>query len=310
MSAPSERQAQKSTTDRSESTRMRVTRRYFATLAAISPALAEWHAMRVFSTPGPRRLHDPRTIAGVQGVPFRVRSGRRELRCWSYGEGPTLVCVHGWGGCAGDWSPVAEALVSAGFRIVLFDFPGHGASPNGRSTLVSVTRDLHAVAGDVIGARGGSGGPLHAVLAHSFGGAAATLALTEGLPARSLVLVAPVAHPLAYVDATARALGLSSARRDGMVERLRRIAGGDLSRIDVLTAASRIGVPGLVIHDRSDTVVPWSNGREIAYAWGGAHFVSTDGLGHRKVLRSPEVMARIAGFLGAAGATSPSPARF
>lgn len=263
--------------------------------------------MRVFSTPGPRRRHDLRTISGVQAVPFLVRCGRRALRCWSYGDGPTLVCVHGWEGGAGDWVPVAEALVPAGFRVVLFDFPGHGASPGGRSTLVSVTRDLHAVVGDVIGSRGGSAGPLHAVVAHSFGGAAATLAMSEGLPARSLVLVAPVAHPLSYVDATARALGLSPARRDGMVERLRRIAGGDLSRIDVLAAAARLGVPGLVIHDRSDTVVPWSNGREIAAAWGGARFVSTDGLGHRKVLRSPEVMTEIAGFLGAAGATARPP---
>ena len=84
------------------------------------------------------------------------------------------------------------------------------------------------------------------------------------------------------------------------------LVGGDLSRIGVLGAAAGLDLPGLVVHDRHDLVVPWSDGREIAARWPRARFVATDGLGHRKVLRAPEVNRLILGFLRQAAA---APAR-
>jgi len=191
---------EKSTTGRSKATRLRLLRGYFAALAAFAPALAERHALRIFCTPGPRRRHEVRGIAGVEAVPLEVRSGGERLRCWSYGEGPTVLCVHGWGGSAGDLAGVAEALVPAGFRVVVFDFQGHGFSTGRRANLVRLVGALQAVAHEITFSRSGTVQPLHAVVAHSFGVAAATLALREGLLARALVLMAPAAHPRTWTS--------------------------------------------------------------------------------------------------------------
>lgn len=51
-----------------------------------------------------------------------------DLHCRRIGTGPDLVLLHGWGLHAGIWAPVIDAL-SAGFRLHLYDLPGHGLSP-------------------------------------------------------------------------------------------------------------------------------------------------------------------------------------
>ena len=288
--------AKNSTIGRSIPFRLRAVRGWFAALQAVAPALAERHATRIFFTPG-RRRWEPGPLAGVDPEPFRLRVGRDRVEGWSYGRGPTVLLVHGWGGCAGDWAALAERLVESGYRAVLADLPAHGRSGGRRTTLPEMARALHALAHEATFSSADPFEPLEAVVAHSFGAAAAALAVAEGLLTRSLVLVAPVAHPMTFVNPVVRALGLSPARRAGMVERIRIVAGGDLSRIDVVRAAGALQPRGLVVHDRDDATVPWGHARDIADAWTGARFVSTDGLGHRGVLRSGAVLDLLTGFV-------------
>ena len=44
------------------------------------------------------------------------------------GEGETLLLVHGWGGHARTWDPIADAL-QPGHRVIAADLRGHGKSP-------------------------------------------------------------------------------------------------------------------------------------------------------------------------------------
>jgi Serine aminopeptidase, S33 len=297
--------SQNSTIGRSISLRLRAVRGWFAALQAVAPALAERHATRIFFTPG-RRRWEPGPLAGADPEPFHLRVGRDRVEGWSYGRGPTVLLVHGWGGCAGDWAALAERLVASGYRAVLADLPAHGRSGGKRTTLPQMARALHAIAHEAAFSSADPFEPLEAVVAHSFGAAAAALAVAEGLLTRSLVLVAPVAHPMTFVDSVVRALGLSPAIRAGMVERIRIVAGGDLSRIDVVRAAEKLLTRGLVVHDRDDATVPWSHARDISEAWTGARFVSTDGLGHRGVLRSEAVLDLLTGFVARGTASTES----
>ncbi len=56
----------------------------------------------------------------------------------------------------------------------------------------------------------------------------------------------------------------------------------------------------LVIHDRDDPDVPVRDGIEIAAAWPGGRLVETTGLGHNRLLRDPDVIARAVAFLAGA----------
>ena len=63
--------------------------------------------------------------------------------------------------------------------------------------------------------------------------------------------------------------------------------------------ASRIRVPTLVVHDRGDGINAFADGQAFAHAIQGAQLLATEGLGHRKLLKDPLVLARIALFSAA-----------
>ena len=74
-----------------------------------------------------------------------------ELALWDLeGDGPdapVVVLPHCWGCSHEIWLPVARRLRSEGFRVVLYDQRGHGASTRGTSPLAveTLAHDLEAV---------------------------------------------------------------------------------------------------------------------------------------------------------------------
>ena len=62
--------------------------------------------------------------------------------------------------------------------------------------------------------------------------------------------------------------------------------------------------PLLVFHDREDRDVEWTNGEAIAAAWPDAELVSTSGLGHRRIVHDPNVVARAVSFLAPSSAAT------
>ena len=62
--------------------------------------------------------------------------------------------------------------------------------------------------------------------------------------------------------------------------------------LEVPRLAPRLKTPALVIHDRGDGIVPWTQGAALARAWPGARLLSTDGLGHGRILESDVAHAR------------------
>ncbi len=58
-----------------------------------------------------------------------------------------------------------------------------------------------------------------------------------------------------------------------------------------------LDVPCLILHDPADREVPWAHGSAIARAWPGATLEPLDGLGHRRLLRDPDVIQRVVEFV-------------
>jgi pimeloyl-ACP methyl ester carboxylesterase len=200
-----------------------------------------------------------------------------------------VLLVHGWGSCGGHLGQFAAPLVAAGCSVVAFDAPGHGASGWGISSLPEFARSVLAA--------GRRWGPLHAVIAHSLGSAAAVLAARWGLePARVALLAAP-AHPASWISPFAQALDLDADVVARMRERMERRLAFRWDQLDVVAAAREARAPALVVHDRDDPVVPWTDGAAVAAAWPGATLVTTRGLGHRNVLCDPEVVRMVTDFV-------------
>ena len=221
-----------------------------------------------------------------------------------WGSGPTVYLMHGWGGWRGQFSAFVPGLVAAGYRVVALDAPSHGDSDPGsygpgRGLLPEFMAALAAVTR--------VGGPAYAVVGHSLGGAATALAVLDGLPAERLVLVAPMADPIAYTTVFARTLGFGERIRTGFLTRLERRVGRPMSDFDIpARAAGRTGLPPmLVVHDRADREVRYADAEAIVAAWPGAEGRWTDGLGHRRILRDPATVDAVVAYLSRARVPQP-----
>jgi hypothetical protein len=129
--------------------------------------------------------------------------------------------------------------------------------------------------------------------------------MREGLPVGRAVFVGPPAEPMRYLRRFLAALGAPAALTPLVEARLTERVHLTAEEVHVPTAARRMATPLLVVHDRGDREVPWEEGLAIAAAWPGAQLWTTEGLGHRRLLRDPEVVARAVAFVGPARATAP-----
>jgi pimeloyl-ACP methyl ester carboxylesterase len=260
-------------------------------LSATAPSLAAALAERWFLTPPrPRRPEaEIGLLAAARARPLRV--GRRHLDVWLWGSGPSVLLVHGWGGRGTQLAPFVEPLVARGFSVVSFDAPGHGPMEAGVVTIPEMVEATRAVAA--------SRGPLAGLIAHSVGATVATRALYEGLDTAAAVFVGPTADLAGPATRFTATLGFSREVGEAMQRRIEARVGRAFSAFEAATLAPALSAPLLVIHDRGDAEVPWQHGREVVRAWRGAALLTTDGLGHRRILRHPDVVAAAVAFLAA-----------
>lgn len=280
--------AQKSTNDRSSVLRTALSAA-LRLLARVSPALAAESAARLFLRVP--RVPRPRGAAAAflaSGERFAVAHAGERLAAWSWGRGPTVVLVHGWGGRGAQMRAFVPPLVAAGYRAVVFDGPAHGAS-GGRSTSIPAFAEAIASVARAADAR--------AVIAHSMGGASTLLALARGLSLSRVVVLAAPSNAEKIWNAYAAGLRLPAAVAAGARRRLEARVGTPFDALGVAHIAPRVPAPVLVIHDREDDEVPWEAGAEIARGLPDASLETTRGLGHRRILRDAGVVARAVGFL-------------
>lgn len=261
----------------------------FRTVGHVAPGLAARCAEELFCRP-PRQLQRPREERFIaEGRRFAVPVAGRVLSAWEWGSGPTVIAVHGWGSRAGRFQPLGEALVAAGFRLVAYDAPAHGTSPGRRASLPEFAEALGAVAEAV--------GPVHGLVGHSLGAAAVAVALRQGLAIRRVVLIAPPADPATFSRRFAAMLAIPQRARDVMQENLEAKFRMRWTDLHIPSIARELATPALIVHDRDDADVPWSEGAAIAEAWPEAELLSTSGLGHRAVLRDGGVVRSTVTFL-------------
>jgi pimeloyl-ACP methyl ester carboxylesterase len=241
----------------------------------------------------------PATRLPDGGAPFEVVSLGSAVRGHAWGDGPVVYLVHGWGGRGSQLSSYVEPLVARGYRVVMFDSPSHGDSDPGPSG----PRRSHGVEfGKALDAVFAEFGPAEAVIAHSLGTISTYLTLRFGwLSTRRLVLIAPmvVAEPL--FDQFQRALGFGKRTRRAFDRHLTEFVGVPMAEFDAIHQASHADpVPTLVVHDRGDRQTPYDDSVRLADTLPDARLVTTDDLGHRRILKDPAVVRQVVDFVAGA----------
>lgn len=266
-----------------------------AATGRVAPALAAGVAAELLCRPGGRNPPQPweHEPGACPAAPLTLTGGLRAL-VWGR-DGPLVLAQHGWRGRPTQFVRLAAALAARGYRVVALDAPGHGVSPGRRLSTRILADLLRAAAAEL--------GEVHALIGHSFGGAAAGVAVQEGLAARRLVIIGSPTRISAMMKRLGAEIGLPAAAQAELARRFEAHARRPLHELDLVSLGREVAQRSLVVHDEDDDVIPVTQARELQRAWPEAQWLYTRGLGHRDVLAAPTVIEAVCAFVGAAGET-------
>ena len=265
----------------------------FALGSRLAPRRTVDRAARLFATPfASSRTRAQAAQPDEAMVQGELEVGGEKIATYVWGDPsaqPYALLVHGWSSFGLRFLPWVERLRELGLAVVAFDQPGHGRSTGHLCTLPEFVDTIRAI-GQHYG---------HAALAigHSLGGAALALAQTEAWHAQRLVLIAPAADMEAATGRFFRFVRLSDHLREAFYGWLERRTGVTVHELQLHKHLPALGQTGLVVHDLDDHDVPWEEGERYARYWPGARLLTTQGLGHHKVLDAPEVIDATFAFL-------------
>ncbi len=231
--------------------------------------------------------------------PTFLTAGGLRVRYVSVGQGKPLLLMHGWGTSLDTFAGLIEDLRRL-YRVIAFDFPGHGGSDLPPATwtvddFVRLTLDVMA----------GLGVERASMLGHSFGGRVA-IKLAAAYPDRvdHLVLVDSAGVPprrtvRRILKRTASRLANAAGRHLGPPGRavrrriVARIASTDyvnagplrdtflaIVKEDLRPAMVRIAAPTLLVWGESDADTPPADGREMERLIPNASLLVLKSAGH------------------------------
>lgn len=211
-------------------------------------------------------------------------------RAWVGGDGPTLFFQHGWEADSADLATHAEALMGAGYRVVLIDGPAHGESEGRKTSMLDFAAGL--------GAAATAFGNPHGVVGHSMGCPSTVIATARGLiaPQVFVALASPRSLP-ENVKFQGRSMGLTRRAVRLMLEGIEKRLGEPIEHFDISRDAPSMTARALFVHGTGDQIVRAENSRDVAGIWPQAEIELYDGLGHRGVLRDARVVERVVEFL-------------
>ncbi|GBE66697.1 hypothetical protein MFM001_31590 [Mycobacterium sp. MFM001] len=276
-------------------------RRTFWLLERLAPGLGSRWAVELWCTP-PVIESSLRMPPGVPpGEPLEAYWDGHRIVGESWGDGPPVYLVHGWGGRRPHLGVFINPLVESGHRVIAFDLPSHnesdpGVLAPGRTTAIECAEAVAAVIR--------THGPARAVIAHSLGANAVTFAAAWGTQVGRLVFLAPMGEFPLYLDLFAARHGFGPRIRSGLHRRLEHRIDMPLQETNMVRVAARTGYPPmLLIHDPDDLDSPWESSRKVVDSWPGAQLMTTRGLGrlaHYRLLRHRPAIRAAVDFIGTA----------
>jgi pimeloyl-ACP methyl ester carboxylesterase len=288
---------------RTKSTTVRLRHRamaaYFRYAEHLAPGQAGRLARDLWFT-APPRMADLPVPEGGEAFELEAQGHVVRGRVWDNGldrdrRPATVYLVHGWGGRGSQFGAMVEPLLESGHRVVMLDAPAHGDSDHGPAGPRRTNGLEFAKALDAVFCRFG---PAEAVVAHSLGAIATYLALRFGwLGTKRLVVIAPMVESQSLFDQFQAALGFGERTRRAFDRSILEWVGIPVAEFDARFQATQVEpVPTLVIADRGDRQTPYDDVVDFAESI-SAPLLTTEGLGHRKILRDREVIASVVEFV-------------
>lgn len=262
---------------------------YYNTLATIAPQLAARQAFGTFTRVRRGRYDETQREYLQDAMKERLQVNGQEIQLYEWdGEGEQVLLVHGWESNTYRWRFLIPKLREAGFAILAFDAPGHGASEGSHLHVLKYADCMDEVMKRY---------KPKFVVGHSVGGMTTLYGhyrsnysqlekiVTLGSPAEFKDIVD---H---YQDLLALKPGLMSAFKSFINGRY----GVEVDGFSSPEFVKENQIQGLLFHDREDPITPFRASETVHSNWKKSRLVATQGLGHS--LQEDSVHQQIVSFL-------------
>jgi pimeloyl-ACP methyl ester carboxylesterase len=256
------------------------------------PELAGAWAERLFLTPPKAGDAAASALDLIDARDGCIVHKGRHIMTWRWGaaDAPAVVLAHGWGGRAAQMRAFVFPLLAAGYRVIAYDQPAHGLSEGKLTGLPDFADVLAEIAAHY--------GEVRAVIGHSLGATAAAMAHAwNKVELDRIVLISPPSDLVGYSRRFARWHWMPELLRRAMQGAIEERYGVRWEELELARVAPRLAAKALVIHDRDDRMIPWRQGNAVAQHWRGARLMTTQGLGHGRILQDEAVTGAAAGFV-------------
>lgn len=268
-----------------------------ATETLLPPLAGKW-IIKIFFKP--RRFKRPageyKLIAGAekQQVQFTSDYSWRPAEddyytLYRWGSGPAVLLVHGWEGRGSQLGHLVQPLVAAGYQVLTFDAFAHGDSPGNKTNLpefADIVRHIEKTTGG-----------FEAIIGHSFGGIVAALAIREGVSAKKLITIGAPAQMVYIFAEFGRQINATRKSTSILAKYIENFTGRKIDEFSLTSILAGMQTPGLIYHDVADKEVAYSQAVELAKHWQNGELRTTNGLGHRRILRDETFIREIIDFI-------------
>ena len=274
---------------------LKLIRLYFGIVSPLAPTLAVRSAHRLFHYPINSKRKNKNEIPLPPAEKFDIPLyNDLILQGYRWGESshPKVLLVHGWSTTSRSMSHFTDILLKNNYQLISYDALRHGNSKGHFSDLAGWADSVQAVMKQI--------GSVECIIAHSFGGAAVTVASKLGLDTKKLIFVAPIHDISSVADNFAKHLHIPL----NIVQEMRtytwkqnqvQFTKYGTNWHDIVN--SDFNVPTLLIHDTDDREIGIEHSEQICKMWPWAKLIKTEGLGHRKILDNDGVTKNMLKFI-------------
>ncbi|MCX7638537.1 MAG: alpha/beta hydrolase [Cyclobacteriaceae bacterium] len=271
---------------------LRFIRWLFPRLERWARPLANKLFVKIFFTPLNYPYPEKEKKAIRYAKQFTFRAAGKNLQGYKWGDSEKYVLVvHGWAGRATQFRRFIKPLLKEGFSVVGFDGPAHGRS-EGKLTNI---REFEEALNKLFELQGVP----HAIIGHSFGGAAVIFAAQHGLHVKKLVAIATPTVGDWIIDTYLRAINGSEQTKQWFKQYVLRTYGKPFDAFTASHAIQHLRYPMdlLLVYDKDDQEVAPAHAHRLKELYPPAKLLITSGLGHTRILKDSRVIAWVTDYI-------------
>ncbi|WP_223033027.1 alpha/beta fold hydrolase [Hanstruepera marina] len=231
-------------------------------------------ALYLFTTPRRGRINEKQS--DFLGTAFREEIDYKDTSIMTYrwlGNRKTILLVHGWESNSARWQPLIDQLKKHHYSIIALDAPAHGRSGSKRFTAIQYAEFIQVVSKkfspDII-------------IGHSAGGMASAIYQSKYSAHKKENLIL-LGTPSEFTDVLNRYFKMMSYNNrviDGVYRLIKEQFNADPSEFSTAKLLKSMTSKGLIIHDKNDNIIPYSDALIINQSYKHSNLITTNGFGH------------------------------